>query len=91
MFKNCIFILIVFLPLAALADIYKYVDNGGRVYYSPEPKNGYVRIIKSLTDEERRQARNKAKYQAEQAYREKVKETARFLDDVEALRKRNKK
>ncbi len=87
MLKNCILILIVFIPLTTLADIYKHVDSDGRVYYSPEPRKGFVRIIKSLTDEQIRRNRMVAKLQAEQAYREKVRATAKFLDDVEALRK----
>lgn len=48
MFKPCIFILIALMPLMTLADIYKFTDSDGRVYYDIEPRHSlYKRIIRT--------------------------------------------
>ena len=44
--KACIFLFIV--AVNCRADIYKYTDNRGRIFYTEEPRNGqYILIIKS--------------------------------------------
>lgn len=49
MLKISLFILSVLSTATAYADIYKFVDIDGRVYYTDKPKNNkFKRIIKSL-------------------------------------------
>lgn len=46
--KIVVILLTLFLSKEAMADIYKYTDNDGHVYYTDEPRNSlYKRIIKS--------------------------------------------
>jgi len=48
MLRTLLILFSLTLTKGAIADIYKYVDNDGRTYYTDEPKNGlYKRIIKS--------------------------------------------
>ncbi|MDD2725199.1 MAG: DUF4124 domain-containing protein [Methylovulum sp.] len=47
MIKNLLLISLLSVPVLAVADIYRYKDADGRTYYTPEPKEGYERIIKS--------------------------------------------
>lgn len=71
-------------PGISQADIYKFQDTDGRIYYSPEKKSDSYKLIKTQSEAEKR-AIKKAH---EQEYRERVRATAKFLDDVEALRKK---
>lgn len=48
--KKICLIALVSWPVFVAADIYKFTDTDGRVYYSPEPKPGYVRIVKSYSE-----------------------------------------
>lgn len=49
MLKIALVFLTTLLTQPAVADIYKFVDGSGRVYYTDHPKNKqYKRIIKSL-------------------------------------------
>ncbi len=46
-FTGCLFIL-GFIAVTAQADVYKYVDSAGHVYYTDNPKHsGYTLVIKS--------------------------------------------
>lgn len=46
--KIVVILLTLFLSKEVMADIYKYTDNDGHVYYTDEPRNSlYKRIIKS--------------------------------------------
>lgn len=48
MIKNTFLFLTLFISNPAIADIYKYVDSNGRVYYTDEPRHRlYKRIIKT--------------------------------------------
>ena len=48
MMKIAVIILALFISNEVVADIYKYTDNNGRVYYTDEPRNSlYKRIIKT--------------------------------------------
>jgi soluble lytic murein transglycosylase-like protein len=50
MMRIAIILLTLFMAREAAADIYKFVDTDGRVYYTDEPRNSlYKRIIKSKT------------------------------------------
>jgi soluble lytic murein transglycosylase-like protein len=46
--KITVMLLALFLSNGVLADVYKYTDNRGRIFYTDEPRNSlYKRIIKS--------------------------------------------
>jgi soluble lytic murein transglycosylase-like protein len=48
MMKITVIFLALFISSEVAADIYKYTDNAGRVYYTDEPRNSlYKRIIKT--------------------------------------------
>jgi soluble lytic murein transglycosylase-like protein len=48
MMKIAVIFLALFISTEVVADIYKYTDNAGRVYYTDEPRNSmYKRIIKT--------------------------------------------
>jgi soluble lytic murein transglycosylase-like protein len=48
MMKIAVIFLALFISKEVIADIYKYTDNVGRVYYTDEPRNSlYKRIIKT--------------------------------------------
>ncbi|MDD2660763.1 MAG: lytic transglycosylase domain-containing protein [Methylococcales bacterium] len=48
MMKIAVIFLALFISNEVVADIYKYTDNVGRVYYTDEPRNSlYKRIIKT--------------------------------------------
>jgi len=48
MMKIAVILFALFLSKEGIADIYKYTDNDGHVYYTDEPRNSlYKRIIKS--------------------------------------------
>jgi soluble lytic murein transglycosylase-like protein len=48
MMKIAVIFLAIFISNEVVADIYKYTDNVGRVYYTDEPRNSlYKRIIKT--------------------------------------------
>jgi soluble lytic murein transglycosylase-like protein len=48
MMRIAVILLTLFISNEVVADIYKYTDNDGRVYYTDEPRNSlYKRIIKS--------------------------------------------
>jgi soluble lytic murein transglycosylase-like protein len=50
MMRITVILLALFISNEVMADIYKYTDNDGRVYYTDEPRNSlYKRIIKSKT------------------------------------------
>ncbi|MCD2453814.1 DUF4124 domain-containing protein [Methylicorpusculum oleiharenae] len=70
------------------AEIFKCYDHSGHVYYTDKPENSppckYKKVERE--PEEIRIERERREYIKE--YREKVRNTARFLDDVEAARKR---
>jgi len=92
--KVLIFIISVFCFSQANANVMKCKDLEGHVYYTAD-KNTVKKYIKKgmpcesvvrtrkITAEERLQL----KKEAEARYREKVRATAKFLDDVEAARK----
>ena len=49
MIRIAVILLTLCISNAVLADIYKYTDNTGRVYYTDKPRNSlYKRIIKSM-------------------------------------------
>lgn len=48
MLRIAIILLNLFIANTALADIYKFIDKDGRIYYTDQPKNNkYKRIIKT--------------------------------------------
>jgi soluble lytic murein transglycosylase-like protein len=48
MIKNAFFLLALLISNQAIADIYKFIDSNGRVFYTDEPRHGlYKRIIKT--------------------------------------------
>lgn len=48
MLRIAIILLTLFIAHTAVADIYKFVDKDGRIYYTDQPKNNkYKRIIKT--------------------------------------------
>jgi soluble lytic murein transglycosylase-like protein len=48
--RIAIILLTLFISNEVMADIYKFIDTDGRVYYTDEPRHGlYKRIIKSKT------------------------------------------
>jgi soluble lytic murein transglycosylase-like protein len=50
MMRIAIILLTLFISNEVMADIYKFTDTDGRVYYTDEPRHGlYKRIIKSKT------------------------------------------
>ena len=50
MIRITVILLALFISNGVMADIYKYTDNDGRVYYTDEPRNSlYKRIIKTKT------------------------------------------
>jgi len=72
-------------PGISQADIYKFQDADGRIYYSPKKKSDSYKLVRKTQIEAEKRAIKKAH---EQEYRERVRATAKFLDDVEALRKK---
>ena len=81
-------LLTLFNPLS-IADIHKCQDADGHVYYHADDEKRPDKcvttsnvVIRSLTDAERSAIIRKDR----EKYREKVRATAQFLDDVEALR-----
>lgn len=47
-FKHCVAILPLLWPFSTIADVYKYVDRIGNVYYTDKPSHsGYKRIIET--------------------------------------------
>jgi hypothetical protein len=76
--------LLVSIPVISQADVYGCPDADGRIYYGTEKRHkNCVAVIK--TSEAEKRAIKKAQ---EQEYRERVRATAKFLDDVEAFRKK---
>ncbi len=50
MMRILIILLTLFMAKEVAADIYKFTDTDGRVYYTDEPRHSlYKRIIKSKT------------------------------------------
>lgn len=48
MMRITVFVLALFISNEVMADIYKYTDNYGRIYYTDKPRNSlYKRIIKT--------------------------------------------
>lgn len=77
--------LLIAVPEISQADIYKFQDTDGRIYYSPEKKSdSYKLFLKTQSEAEKRAIIEAHR----QEYREKVRATAKFLDDVDALRKK---
>jgi len=75
------------------ADIQKCRDSEGGYHYYTEneklpEKCVKVSIIETPTETERQEMLKKREELAEQEYRERVKATAKFLDDVDAVRKK---
>lgn len=79
------------IPLHSWADIYKFTDTDGHVYYTLEQDRHalYKYLIKNPTKEKKAIQRERAR-QERQDYIDQVNATARFLDDVEAARKHRK-
>lgn len=47
--KKILFLLLLIISTSVLADVYRYVDNKGRIFYSEEKESKeYILIIKSL-------------------------------------------
>jgi ABC-type uncharacterized transport system ATPase subunit len=85
------------LPSSAMSAVYKFVDpTNGHVQYDDKPHDDrWVKVVDDPTPEEkeawRKEVLDEIKYQRwleQQEYMRRVKKTAKFLDDVEAERKR---
>jgi antitoxin component YwqK of YwqJK toxin-antitoxin module len=77
-----------------LSCIYKYVDVSGHVFYSVRPKHSGFRLIvcnpaPAFISEHPKRTEKTEKSRAEEEYHQLVRRTAKFLDDVEAARKRH--
>lgn len=92
MIKKIVLIFLLANPALSGADIYKFTDPGGRVYYidAPDRHALYRLLIKTKTTKELQAIRKEEARQARQDYRDRVNATARFLDDVESARKHHK-
>lgn len=93
LFISAVLLLLVLFSTTSQADIQKCQDEYGRVYYYPDyeklPGNCVITsVIVTPTEAERQALIREGERQARQEYREKVRATAKFLDDVEALRKK---
>ena len=85
-------LLILISPISQ-ADIQKCQYEDGRISYYPDyeklPDNCVTTfVILTPTEAERQAMIRKDERQAREEYRQRVRATAKFLDDVEALRKK---
>ncbi|MGZ7049251.1 MAG: hypothetical protein ACXVHO_04520 [Methanobacterium sp.] len=91
--KIALLIFSVCMPIVSFADIYKYIDADGRLYYDDKPHGEAYSLVIHTPKLSKAQKAQKVQMEMNERirkaelYKEKVKSTAKFLDDVEAERK----